>query len=202
MQQQQPVEQQSCPKLSAPQSDTGLLIEASYICDSTTAVRLSRAAALIAWRLPMRWGILLALPVFLLTRNTLQSLADGGGSEPAEVCGAACAVLAVELVLAGILTAVRMTRPTANIKAYSYSGARMSATYTPEAMELSLVTQPLTHPYREIRKVITTDDAVYLQPADTNGYVLPRELVPDAALTLLRSAQDWSPVGPMRPSGT
>ncbi|MEV6280409.1 hypothetical protein [Nocardia sp. NPDC051832] len=195
MQQQQPVGQHSYPDQPAPQPDTALH-ETTFICDSATALRLSRAAALIAWRLPLRWGILLALPVFLLTRNTIHWLADGTDSAPSEICGSFFAVLAIELVLVGILTAVRMNRPAANIKAYSYSGARMSARYTPDAMELSLVTQPLTHRYREIRKIVTTEDAVYVQPADANGYVLPRELVPDSALALLRSAQAWTPVRP------
>ncbi|GAB2674129.1 hypothetical protein [Nocardia goodfellowii] len=201
MQQQQPVGQQSYPEQSAPRPDTALLIETTFRCDSATATRLSRAAALIAWRLPVRWGLLLVLPVFLLTRNTIHWLARGGSTTPGEIAGAAFAVLAVELVAVGVLTAVRMNRPTANIKAYSFSGARMSAQYTRDAMELNLVTQSLTHRYRDIRKVITADDVVYLQPVNTNGYVLPRELVPDTALTLLRSAQNWSPADPF-PSGS
>ncbi|MEV0250720.1 hypothetical protein AB0H76_29280 [Nocardia sp. NPDC050712] len=180
MPQQQPVSQSDSPEQSYRP------IEAFYVCDSKTALRLSRAAALLAWRLPLRWGILLVLPVFLLTRGTIQLLAEGTGTEPRAMLGTCSLVLALEVFAVCIGTAVRMVHPGANIKAYSYSGARMSARYTPEAMELSLVTQPLTHSYDDIRKIIATDDVVYVHAAGTNGYVLPRELVPDEALALLQ----------------
>ncbi|MEU8894456.1 hypothetical protein [Nocardia sp. NPDC048505] len=183
MPQQQPVSQPEAPEQTPPQP----ALEAAYVCDSATAARLSRAAALLAWRLPLRWGILLVLPVFLLTRGLIQFLADG--AEPREMFGAFFAVLGLELAGLGVLTVVRMTRPSGHIRAYSYPGARMSARYTPEAMELSLVTQPLTHRYTDIRKVIATDEVVYLHAAGTNGYVIPRALVPDAALPRLERFQ-------------
>ncbi|MFC9895394.1 hypothetical protein ACFVMC_17060 [Nocardia sp. NPDC127579] len=189
MPQQQPVRRPDAPERPyrpASQSDTGAPIEAAFVCDSTTAVRLSRAAALLAWRLPLRWGILLVLPVFLLTHGTIQLLDGASDADPADLVATCCAVLAVELLAFGVLTVVRMVRPSPNIKAYSYSGAHMAASFTPEAMRLNLVTQPLTHEHSDIKKVIATDDVVYLHAVGVNGYVLPRELVPDDALSLLQ----------------
>ncbi|MFE6925646.1 YcxB family protein [Nocardia sp. NPDC057663] len=67
-------------------------------------------------------------------------------------------------------------------------GHRMSAHYTHDAMHLQQTTGQVTIRYADFKRVITQGDVVFLQPKGTQGFVVPGEVVPDAALTRLRGA--------------
>ena len=64
----------------------------------------------------------------------------------------------------------------------------MSAQYTHDAMHLQQTSGQVTNRYADIKKVIVVGDTVFLQPAGTQGFLLPNEIVPEAALARLRGA--------------
>ncbi|WP_280347845.1 hypothetical protein [Nocardia neocaledoniensis] len=169
-------------------SPQGAPIEATYTCDGDTARRLNRGAALITWRLPAKWGFLLALPAFLLARGTISILSDGGTAVISEMAGAFFLVVAFELVVVTVVTGVQLVRVNPKFTAIAGPGHRMSARYTDDTMHLWQTSGQVSNRYADIKRVITQGDVVFVQPRGTQGFVLPREVVPDAALTRLRGA--------------
>ena len=55
-------------------------------------------------------------------------------------------------------------------------------------MHLQQTSGQVTNRYADIKKVIVAGDTVFLQPAGTQGFLLPNEIVPEAAMARLRGA--------------
>ncbi|MEV0336987.1 hypothetical protein [Nocardia sp. NPDC050717] len=169
-------------------SHQGAPIEITYTCDGDTARRLNRGAALVTWRLPAKWGFLLAIPAFLLFRGTISILSDGGEAVLGEMARAFLLVLAFELVVVTVITGIQLARVNPKFTAVAGPGHRMSVRYTGDTMHLWQTSGQVSNRYADIKRVLTQDDVVFVQPNRTEGFVLPRELVPDAALARLRGA--------------
>ncbi|MFE3546143.1 hypothetical protein ACFXK0_24540 [Nocardia sp. NPDC059177] len=188
--QQQPF-QQAPPPNQQPQfgaQQSGATIDVAYVCDDRTARRLSRGAALVTWRLPVKWAILLAIPAFLLVRGTVTSMSKGADAEIGEMFGAFFIVLGFELVVVGLVTAFQLARVSPKFTAVAGPGHRISAQYTHDTMHLQQTSGQVSNRYADIKKVIVVGDTVFLQPTGTQGFMLPNEVVPAAALTRLRGA--------------
>lgn len=170
-------------------SHPGQTIDVTYVCDENTARRLTRGRALITWRLPSKWGVLLALPAFLLARGTIATMSNGGDANIGEMLGAFLVVLAFELVVVALITGVQLARVNPAFLAIAGPGQRMSARYTTDAMELHQSSGQVTNRYVDIKRVIVSGDVVYLQPRGTSGFFVPREIVPAEALARLRAAR-------------
>ncbi len=183
----QPSQQQQFPPGGGVQQH-GDTIEVTYVCDDRTARRVSRGAALVTFRLPAKWAFLLVLPAFLLIRGTIKLLSDGGHAEIGEMFGAFFIVLGFELVVVGLATAWQLARVHPKFTAVAGPGHRITARYTRDAMQLEQTSGQVTNRYADIKKVIVVGDTVFLQPAGTQGFVLPNEVVPEAALARLRGS--------------
>ncbi len=164
-------------------------IDVTYVCDENTARRLTRGRALITWRLPSKWGFLLALPAFLLVRGTIAMTSNGGDAKIGEMLGAFLVVLAFELVVVALITGVQLARVDPAFLAIAGPGQRMSARYTADAMELHQSSGQVTNRYVDIKRVIVSGGVVFLQPVGTRGFFVPREIVPDEAVARLRAAR-------------
>lgn len=167
----------------------GVPIDVAYVCDGDTARRLNRGAALINWRLPAKWAVLLVLPAFLLARGTISVLSDGGDAVIGEMAVAFLIVVAFELVVITLATGVQLAKVNPKFTAIAGPGHRMSAHYTHDAMHLQQTTGQVTIRYADLKRVITQGDVVFLQPKGTQGFVVPGEVVPDAALARLRGGR-------------
>ncbi|MFD4430534.1 YcxB family protein [Nocardia sp. NPDC058497] len=187
---QQPYQQPGQPQqpYQPTSGQPGAPIDVAYVCDGNTARRLNRGAALVTWRLPAKWAVLLVLPAFLLARGTISVLSDGGDAVIGEMAVAFLIVVAFELVVITLATGVQLAKVNPKFTAIAGPGHRMSAHYTHDAMHLQQTTGQVTIHYADVKRVITQGDVVFLQPKGTQGFVVPREVVPDAALTRLRGA--------------
>ncbi|KAF0845028.1 hypothetical protein [Nocardia caishijiensis] len=184
-----PPQQQFGAPTSQPGSpQPGAPIDVTYVCDDNTAKRLNRAAALVSFRLPNKWGLLLALPAFMLARGTISVLSDGGEAVIGEMAGAFFIVVAFELVVIALAVGLQLARVNPKFKAIAGPGHQMRAQYTDDAVRLWQTTGEVTNRYVDFKRVLTQGDVVFLQPTGTQGFVVPRELVPDAALARLRRA--------------
>jgi hypothetical protein len=166
-------------------------VEVAFVSDQTTARTLSRVTALMNWRLPGLWMFVAALPVVLLVGGIARSLASGTDTEVdlVEVFGAFFVVLAFELVVLVLLTGWTMVRGNPHIRRYSQSGTQMRARYTHDALHLRLPHSVDTHlPYTHIKRLSLHRDTVYLRKSDGKGFALPRALVSEPALALMRNA--------------
>ncbi|UGT54643.1 YcxB family protein [Nocardia asteroides] len=57
-----------------------------------------------------------------------------------------------------------------------------------QSLSLWQTSGQVSNRYADIKRVITQGDVVFVQTTGTQGFVLPREIVPDAALARLRGA--------------
>ncbi|MFD3704780.1 hypothetical protein ACFWUP_16710 [Nocardia sp. NPDC058658] len=164
-------------------------IEVTYVCDDKTARRLSRGAAWVNWLLPAKLGILFAIPAFLLARGTISLVSNGGDAEFGEMMGAFFIVLGFELVCVILITGWQLVRVSPKFTAVAGPGHRITARYTHDTMHLQQTSGAVANRYADIKRVKVLGDVVFLQPNGTQGFMLPCEVVPDAALTRLRGGR-------------
>ncbi|MFE1596381.1 hypothetical protein [Nocardia sp. NPDC058705] len=164
-------------------------IEVTYVCDDKTARRLSRGAAWVNWLLPAKLGILFAIPAFLLARGTISLVSNGGDAEFGEMMGAFFIVLGFEFACVVLITGWQLVRVSPKFTAVAGPGHRITARYTHDTMHLQQTSGAVANRYADIKRVKALGDVVFLQPNGTQGFMLPCEVVPDAALTRLRGGR-------------
>ncbi|MFD4444014.1 hypothetical protein ACFWPK_30000 [Nocardia sp. NPDC058519] len=164
-------------------------IDVAYVCDDKTARRLSRGAALVNWLLPAKLWLLLAIPAFLLARGTVSLVTNGGDAEFGEMMGAFFVVLGFEFVCVVLITGWQLARVSPRFTAVAGPGYRITAHYTHDTMHLQQTTGAVANRYADFKRVRVIGDVVFLQPNGTQGFMLPCEIVPDAALARLRGGR-------------
>ncbi|MFD3746970.1 hypothetical protein [Nocardia sp. NPDC058633] len=185
----QPGAQPGHPQHLGPGTRADGSIEVAYVCDDKTARRLNRGAALVNWLLPAKLGLLLAIPAFLLARGTLSLVTNGGDADLGEMMGAFFIVLGFEVVCVVLITCWQLARVNLRFAAVAGPGHRITAHYTHDTMHLQQTTGAVANRYADFTRIRVVGDVVFLQPRGTRGFMLPGEVVPDAALTRLRGGR-------------
>ncbi|MRH88638.1 hypothetical protein GFY24_14495 [Nocardia sp. SYP-A9097] len=197
--QRAPYPEPAAPNQSAQQSGPGAPIECTYVADSTTALRLSRAMELARWRSPRTWVMVAVLPLVIMSRHIFDLITGAGQAHSGVfgILGVYFALLVLAVVIVALITGVRMMKRNPLVTAYASAGMPMGVRYSPGTMEVSLASEIRTIDYPGIKDVAFFRRSVFIRPENGHEFAIPRELVPEFAAELLRSGG----VGTQIPSG-
>ncbi|MFD7841553.1 hypothetical protein ACFYTS_23735 [Nocardia sp. NPDC004151] len=171
------------------------MIEVAVPSDSGTALRLSRVLALARWRSPSTVGLLLTIPLIVMSRRFLELF--NATSSPdwkfTDLLLSYLVVLVLAVVIGLLLTGIQMLKRNPAVVAYTAPGTAISARFHQDSLELVRTTGVETVPYHRIKDLFTIGGGAFLREKGTRGTALPGDLFTPAARDLIDGARGRAP---------
>lgn len=171
-----------------PQSGSPIEIplHVTYVCDATIRRKLVRIETLMMWSSLQVWGPIVAVGAG--TAGTRWAN-DDGVVNAAGMTGAFCVGVVFMLSLIAVVSVWRLLSGRGGFSRYAAPGTVVVADYNYDTVDLQIRLDKFRNlPYGEIKRLKVFRDAVYLRKRGGQGVPIPRQLVPEAALALMRSA--------------
>lgn len=157
-----------------------------------TAVSITRGEIRMRWRSPWLWAMAAGVAgctfLFISAKTAVRQYPSGrlvvwGDGLTAAIVAAVCYVAV--LLLFGWFSIVEARQGSKQARRYTVPGATLQARYSTDAVEVTTVLGTTAYRFVDIRRIFVHEHTIGLKGPGI-GVVLPRELVPEQALSYLR----------------
>lgn len=162
-------------------------LHVTYVCDRTIRRKLVRVETLMMWWSLRLWGLITIAGVLMAGRRWAN---DEGVINIAGMAGAFCVGVAFVLSLIVMQSIWRLLFGRGGFSSYAAPGTMVAADYSHATVDLRIRFRDKFRnlPYREIKRLTVFRDVVYLRKRDGDSIPIPRDLIPEPALALMRNA--------------